>query len=153
MDIERMLAMMGGRATKENFAVLLELEQLSEQSNILYPHIREFIGMTGSEQYGIRVRGFRLLCKQARWDTEHIIDGNLDAVLEVLNDEKPTVVRQALAALHDVILYKKELHEAIRERVLAIDCFRYKDTMQGLILKDIQELLAAMEGITETEQL
>lgn len=145
MDIEMMLRMLNGKATKENFAALAELERCSEQSNVLYPYIRMFIEMIGSERYEIRVRGFRLLCKQAQWDTEHIIDENLDAVLTILEDEKPTVVRQALAALHGVLPYKKELHGAIRMHILGINCFRYKDTMQGLILKDMQSLLAAME--------
>ncbi len=145
MDIEIMMAKLHGKATKENYAALVELERCSEQSNVLYPYIGMFLEMIGSEKYEIRVRGFRLLCKQARWDTEHRIDENLDAALTILDDEKPTVVRQALAALHDVIPYKKELHEAIRARVSEMDCFRYKETMQGLILKDMQALLAALE--------
>ena len=145
MDIETMLSMQSGKATKENYAALVELEQCSEQSNVLYPYIGMFLEMIGSEKYEIRVRGFRLLCKQARWDTEHMIDENLDAVLTILKDEKPTVVRQALAALHGVLPYKKELHGVIRAHILEINCFQYKDTMQGLILKDIQSLLAAME--------
>lgn len=146
MDIEIMMLKLHGKATKENFAALEELERRSEQSNALYPYIRMFLEMIGSEKYEIRVRGFRLLCKQARWDTEHIIDENLGVILTVLNDEKPTVVRQALAALHDLVPYKKELHEAIWEKVSAIDCFRYRDTMQGLILKDMQSLLAAIKA-------
>lgn len=146
MDIEMMLMMLRGKATKENFAALEELERLSERSDVLYPHIMDFIEMTGSDQYGIRVRGFRLLCKQARWDSKHIIDENLDAALKVLHDEKPTVVRQSLAALHSLIPYKKNLHASIREHVQAIDCFRYKDSMQGLILQDMQKLLSALEA-------
>ena len=133
MDIEIMMAKLYGKATKENYAALVELERCSEQSNVLYPYIGLFLEMIGSEKYEIRVRGFRLLCKQARWDVEHRIDEHLDAVLAILEDEKPTVVRQALAALHDVLPYKKELHGAIREHILKINCFRYKDTMQGLI--------------------
>ena len=146
MEIEMMLIMLRGKATRENFSALEELERISEQSGVLYPYIMDFIEMTGSDQYGIRVRGFRLLCKHARWDEKLIIDENLDAALGILHDEKPTVVRQALAALHSLVPYKKNLYASIRERVQAIDCFRYQDSMQGLILQDIQKLLSALEA-------
>lgn len=65
--------------------------------------------------------------------------------LVILNDEKPTAVRQALAALGDVVPYKMELWDMIRERARDIDCSRYPDTMQGLIAGDIQTLLDLME--------
>ena len=77
--------------------------------------------MVGSEKYVIRVRGFRLLCKQAKWDTKNIINANLEIALVILNDDKPTAVRQALAALQAVVCYKKELKEIIKEKISSID--------------------------------
>lgn len=73
------------------------------------------------------------------------MDSKLDAVLSILNDKKPTAVRQALSALHDVAMYKTDLHALIREKVLKIDYRHYKDTMQGLIKKDIDALLKMMD--------
>lgn len=144
MDLDLMLDMLEDKDTSQAFETLKELELLSDDSNVLYPYIIRFIEMVSNEKYVVRVRGFRLFCKQAKWDTENIVNENLDSVLVILHDDKPTAVRQALAALKDVILYKKELRDIIKDRVLAIDYLRYKDTMHGLIAKDIQNLLDVM---------
>ena len=83
-------------------------------------------------------------CKQARWDEDGVIDRCLDRALAILEDEKPTAVRQALAALLDVVPYKRELWPAIRAQVEAMDLSRYQDSMAPLIQKDMQRLLEAM---------
>lgn len=145
MNIEDKVSMLEEKDTSEAFAVLKELEKISEDSNILYPYMDKFIEMAGSPKYVIRVRGFRLFCKQARWDIEYKIDENITTALKILNDEKPTAVRQALAALKDVVIYKKEMAEYVKEKVLAIDYLKYRDTMHNLIAKDIRELLSAMK--------
>ena len=75
-----------------------------------------------------------------------MIDRDLDRALAILEDEKPTAVRQALAALLDVVPYKRELWPAIRQRVEVMDLNRYKDSMAPLIQKDIQKLLDAMQA-------
>ena len=53
--------------------------------------------------------------------------------------------RQALAALQDVVPYKRELWTLIRQWAEAIDVTRYKDTMWGLLEKDVRELLNGMK--------
>lgn len=53
--------------------------------------------------------------------------------------------RQALAALQDVVPYKRELWPLIRQWAEAIDVTRYKDTMWGLLEKDVRELLNGMK--------
>lgn len=72
-----------------------------------------FLEMIDSNKYVIRVRGFRLLCKQAKWDSENKINEKIDKILSKLDDEKPTAVRLKLKAVHDVIIYKKDLNEKI----------------------------------------
>lgn len=66
------------------------------------------------------------------------------AALAILQDEKATAVRQALSALREVVPYKKELWEIVRQQALSIDCLRYQDTMHSLIARDIQALLEKM---------
>lgn len=63
-----------------------------------------------------------------------------DKMSVLLNDEKPTVVRQCLGALHEVVLYRPELSEKIYKAVKGIDLTRYKDSMAPLIKKDADEL-------------
>lgn len=145
MDQELTLSLLQDRNTKQAYGTLLELERISEISDELYPCTARFADMVGSDRYAVRVRGFRLFCKQARWDTEGVIDQHMDAALAILNDEKPTAVRQALAALSDAAPYKRELWDMIRDRVRNMDCSRYPDTMRGLIAKDIQTLLDLMK--------
>ena len=111
----------------------------------MYPFTEQFTEMVADKAWAIRCRGFRLFCKQARWDEDGVIDRCLDRALVILEDEKPTAVRQALAALLDVVPYKRELWPAIRQRVEAMDLTRYKDSMSPLIEKDIQRLLNAMQ--------
>ncbi|WP_434799388.1 hypothetical protein [Terrisporobacter vanillatitrophus] len=147
MDLNFMVSKLDSKDTSQAFEVLKELEKASDNSNLLYPYIYKFMKMIYSEKYVIRVRGFRLFCKQARWDIDNIINKNINDVLIILDDDKPTAVRQALAALQDVVIYKKELRDTIKERVLTIDYYRYKDTMHSLILKDIEKLMNVMEEI------
>ena len=152
MDLDYLLSMMEGKDTSKGFEALKELETISESTNALYLYMDKFIDMVKSKKYVIRVRGFRLFCKQARWDVDNVINQNIEEVLSILNDEKPTAVRQALSALKEVVLYKSELVDIIKERVLAIDYYKHKETMHSLIAKDIRELVEVMDKMKYVEE-
>ena len=140
------LSVLTAKDTKQAYGAFLELERLSEETDDLYHFTGQFAAMVSDEAWAVRCRGFRLFCKQARWDADGVIDRHLDRVLEILEDEKPTAVRQALAALLDVVPYKQELWPVIRRRLEIMDLSRYKDSMAPLIQKDIQTLLNAMQA-------
>lgn len=122
------------------YSVLIELEKTSEVSNILYPYINVFMDMVQSKNYYVKVRGFRLFCMQSRWDDKHFIDKNIDFVLDILNEERPTIIRQALEYLREIAIYKGELKEKLLEKVDNLDTAKFKDTMKDLIKKDIIKL-------------
>ena len=145
MDLELLLSALTAKDTKCAYDTLLELERLSDESDCLYPYTERFADMTEDRAYAVRCRGFRLFCRQARWDDGGVIDRCLDRALAILEDEKPTAVRQALAALLELVPYKRVLWPVIRARVEAMDLNRYRDTMAPLIEKDIRRLLDAME--------
>lgn len=145
-DFLPLISMLEDKDTSAAFKALKELEQLSDETEAIYTYIDKFIRMIGSEKYVIRVRGFRLFCKQARWDTENIIDENINAALNILNDDKPTAVRQALTALLDIIRYKPDLREAVKKAVSDINYLRYKETMHSLIAKDIKQVLGECDN-------
>lgn len=145
MEFTEALSLLADKDLPAAYAALKELEALCDTSDVLYPYIGKFIAMLDSEKYVVRVRGFRLFCKQAKWDKDNVIDRNLEAALFILQDEKPTAVRQALAALQEVVLYKKNLRGQIRSRVLAIDFLQYKDTMHSLLAKDVAALLEIID--------
>ena len=146
MDVNEQIASLYEKDTKLGYANLQALEALSAQEATLYPYTKEFIAMLKSDKYVVRVRGFRLLCLQAKCDSEGIIDGAINEILTALNDEKPTAVRQMLQYLGYLAPYKKPLHPAIRRAVLSIDLSRFKDTMMPLIEKDIGALLKELEA-------
>lgn len=152
MEIREKIELLYGKDTSKAYGVLKELEALSDREDSLYPFLDEFISMLDSDRYAVRVRGFRLLCKQAKWDSENRIDGAIGSVLAVLHDEKPTAVRQALQYLETVVPYKKALGGKIREAVLGIDAASYQDTMRPLIEKDIRRLVKVIDENSENER-
>ena len=140
MTVEDLLQALDRKDNTEAYQALLELERLSSDSNVLYPYTEKFAEMTESDRNVVRVRGVRLFCSQAKWDSGSMIDRFLDQVLSVLQDDRPTTVRQTLAALQDVVRYKPELRDKVIEAADKIDVSRYKDTMQGLLIGDIGRL-------------
>ncbi|MDY3281335.1 hypothetical protein [Dysosmobacter sp.] len=144
MDLELLLSTLTAKDTKQAYGALLELESLSRETDDLYPYTEHFADMVGDRAYAVRVRGFRLFCQQARWDTEGVVDRNLDRALAILEDEKPTAVRQALAALAELLPYKRELWPNLRQRLETMEPRRYRDTMAPLIEQDIRRLLEMM---------
>lgn len=145
MEISEKIKLLYEKDTKIAYANLKELELLSECGDSLYSYMDEFISMLKSDKYVIRVRGFRLLCKQAKWDKSNKINESIDNILKAVHDEKPTAVRQALQYLKYVVPYKKVLNKKIKEMALSINCLQFKDTMQPLIKKDIQSLVELIE--------
>lgn len=124
----------------KSYSVLIELEKLSEASNSVYPYINIFEDMMQSKNYYAKIRGFRLFCMQSRWDDNRYIDKNIDFALDILNDERPTIIRQALEYLREIAIYKGELKEKLSEKIDNLDTRKFKDTMTDLINKDIIKL-------------
>lgn len=117
----------------------------SADTDQYYKLFGNFIEMLNDNSSYVRTRGFCLACAQARWDNEGKISAAFDKMSELLHDRKPTVVRQCLRALHEVVLFRTELSDRICEAVKAIDPNIYKDSMAPLIRKDADELLKMLE--------
>lgn len=129
---------------EEAYQLLLLLEKESVGSNALYPCFEEFVQLTKSKSSFVQIRGFRLACAQAPWDTEGKLDRDLDQLLSLLDGGKPIAVRQCLAALGTVAEHKPALRERIRAKLDEMDLSRYKDTMAPLIQKDMDALRQRM---------
>lgn len=126
---------------KAAYQEFLEMEAISEVSNALYSYAKLFAEMASSNLYVLRVRGFRLLCRQAKWDIDSRLDNDIERSLEILNDSKPTAVRMALAVLPELLKHKPKLRDIIIEAVKSIDYLKYSESMQGLIEKDIKTII------------
>lgn len=117
----------------------------SAQSDKYLGMIPEFVKMLTDKSSYVRTRGFCLICNQARWADEGQIQDVFDKMSVLLYDDKPTVVRQSLGALHEVALYRPEMSDRILRAVSKIEPGRYKDSMSPLIEKDMKELLKVLE--------
>ena len=146
MELDLLLPMLTAKDTKQGYGAFLELERLSEESDDLYAYTEQFADMVSDRAWAVRCRGFRLFCKQARWDDDGVLDRCLDRALVILEDEKPTAVRQALAALLDVVPYKQEVWPVIRQRVEAMDTTRDEAAKGPLLQRGIHALLNTMQG-------
>lgn len=141
MNIDLLIEELFKKDTTASYKCLLELEEISDRENTVYTYFDTFLEMLDSEKSFIRVRGFRLICKNAKWDVNNKINKNINKILGELDDEKPTAVRQCLASLKYLIENKQKLKNNIKEKLLGINYLKYNDSMQGLIFKDVEENL------------
>lgn len=138
LELDNMIRKLEDKDDKVAYSNLLELEKFTEQSDAIYGYFDIFLEMLDNEKSFIRVRGFRLICKNAKWDKYNKIDDSIDKILQELNDEKPTSVRQCLKAIEEIIMYKPNLKYTIKEKLLKINYLNYKDSMPSLIFKDVE---------------
>ena len=103
--------------------------------------IPEFASMLEDDSSYVRTRFFILICNQARWANDGQIEEVYGRMKALLYDHKPTVVRQCLNALHEVVLFRPEMSNAIKRSLSKIDLSIYKESMAPLIKKDIDELM------------
>lgn len=125
----------------ENYKILLDLEIITTESNELYSYFDELISMLSNEKSFVRVRGFRLICALAKWDKENKINNNIDVILNELDDDIGTSVRQCLSKINLILIYKPELSDKIEEKLKSINISKHKETMQSLIKKDMDNIL------------
>lgn len=123
------------------YKTLLELETITAKSNELYDYFDDLLVMLNSEKTFIRVRGFRLICCLAKWDTEDKINQNIDIILRELEDEKGTSVRQCLEKLNLLLEHKPELANTVKTKINNLDLSQYKASIKSLIQKDIEHIL------------
>jgi len=91
---------------RKAYALFKEINAKSAESSEYYQYFDRFVALTSSENSYVRTRSFCLACAQARWDVQGKLAGAMDRMLSLLNDQKPIVVRQCLAALHEVAIYR-----------------------------------------------
>lgn len=122
------------------YAKVKEIVEASKLSNDYYQFFDDFSMLLNDSKSYIRTRGFILYCVQARWDDERIKKA-LPSMVKLFNDSKPTVVRQCLQAIKEVVIYLPDLCPDILKSLQSIDLFQYKDSMSPLIKKDIESVI------------
>ncbi len=119
--------------------IAIELETTG--SNEIYNYFDELLEMLKNEKSFVRVRAFRLICALAKWDIENKIEDNIDLILNELDDDTSTSVRQCLDKLNILLLYKPELSNQVEKKLKQLNISKYKESMQSLIKRDIESIL------------
>lgn len=145
MNGQEIIEALKDKDDKKAYNFAKEISARSADTDEYYALFDSFIGMLDDKSSYVRTRGFCLACAQAKWDNAGKIDAAFDKMSALLNDEKPTVVRQCLKALHEVALFRPELSDRICTAVNSIKLSNYKDSMSPLIKKDADELLKMLE--------
>ena len=127
MNKEEIFNIFYGKETWDIWRKFQEIESSIDESEMLYEYFDDIKKMLLDEKSYIKMRGFRIICKLS--------------LLQVLDDEKPTIVRLCLSSLNNLLLYKIDLSEKVENKLKNMNLLKYKDSMQPLIKKDIDCIL------------
>lgn len=143
--VEELLELLASRDNSQAYQALKALEEMSAESNCLYPHMDKFIAMASSGNSYVRTRGLALIAHNAKWDVDGKIDGIIDRYLEHITDEKPICARQCIKLLPLLAEAKPALAPKIVSALRDANVARYPDSMRPLVQKDIRDSLLAIE--------
>lgn len=138
--MENLIQKLQDQDHKKAYELTKMISALSAETDAYYSYFEDFLSLISAKSSYVRTRGFILCCAQARWDTEGKLEKYLPSMLVLLQDPKPTVIRQCLAALHEVVLFHPGLSETILTEIQRMDLRCYKESMVSLIQKDLYEL-------------
>ena len=138
--MEEILRKLTDRDDKTAYEFAKQLSVESTGSDRYLAMIPMFAELLQDKSSYVRTRAFILICNQARWANDGQLVAVFDQMCLLLNEPKPTVVRQCLSALREVVLFRPELSDKIENALTEIDVSKYKDSMSSLILKDVEEL-------------
>ena len=141
MNKEEIFNILYGKETWDIWRGFQEIESSIDKSEMLYEYFDDIKKMLLDEKSHIRMRGFRIICKLSKWDRDNKTNNAIESLLNVLDDEKPTIVRQCLASLNSLLLYKPDLSNKIESKLKNMNLLKYKDSMKPLIQKDIDCIL------------
>ena len=131
--------------TKAAYACFLRLKAESDAGNAVYRFWDDFAGMMENENSYVRTRGLLLIAENAKWDTDHKLDGVLPRYLEHVCDEKPITARQCIQALKSIGSARRELVPELRRALEHADTGKYNANMRPLIERDIAGVMKMME--------
>lgn len=147
MDIEETFRLLFDKKNHVAYEALKALQELSGESDRVYPYMDRFAEMLGSDNSYVRTRGLTLIAFNARWDTDNKIDELIDEYLRHITDPKPITARQCIKLLPMIARYKPELREDIVSALLRADVSIYGGSMRLLVSGDIQKALGDIRAL------
>lgn len=144
-NIDNIINDLTDKDDKKAYEKMKEIVSISKSSSTYYPYLDSFASLLNNNKSYVRTRAFILCCSQARWDNEGKLKQLLPSLMLLFHDSKPTVVRQCLNAVKEIIVFRPELSEPIKAELDHINLSFYKDSMANLIGSDITELRGLIE--------
>lgn len=141
MSKEELFKILYGKEKWEVYKNFKSIENEIMESNKYYEYIDDFFKMLDNENSHIKLRGFKLICKLAKYDEQDKIKSNIDLLLSVLDDDRPSIVRQCLSDINLLLLYIPQLSSKVERKLKNLNVSKYKDTMKPLIEKDIKAII------------
>ncbi len=137
VHIEDLVAQLTAKKPAEGYAAMKELQAISETSDAVYPYMARLIGMLGSDNSYVRTRGLMLIVANARWDTDYLIDENINQILSHITDPRPITARQFIQSLPALASAKPDLRADILAALDGADTLRYPLSMRPMVDGDI----------------
>lgn len=143
--MERVLTLLTAKDTKDALAAFKELEAKCLADPIYADTLEMFLPALTAESSCGRGRTFKFFAINARWDSRAVIENHLTEILGILDDSKTPTLRQCLPYLTYLAEAKPELIPIICEKLDSLKLDQYKVSMQGLIKRDIEQVLTEIK--------
>lgn len=134
-------------STVDGCNALKQLLAISKESDACYPYMGTFFNMLSHDNSYIRTRGLLLIVENAKWDKENTIDEGLDDILPHITDAKPITARQFIQSLPTLALAKPQMRATLLHHLSNAHTWRYPLSMRGLVERDIQKTIAAIQSM------
>lgn len=145
-DIAKTFEMLTAKDNNAAYKALRILQDLSEETDAVYPYMDQLGDMMDNGNSYIRTRALTLIAYNAKWDMDYKIDEMIDRYLRHTMDVKPITARQCIKLLPMIAKYKPDLEEHITAALHKVDVSRYACSMQPLLYKDIQKALSEIKN-------
>lgn len=146
-NIQELVSGLKDKNDKYAYQCLKQLELESLNSDAVYPYFDLFSAMLDDPNSYIRTRGILLIAANAKWDSDYKIDEIIDRLLKHIMDDKPITARQCIKSLPTIAKHKPDLKDDICNALRTANPQIYKNSMQSLVYKDIQDALKAISNV------
>ena len=129
---------------KDNALASRSLRKLEEQSRLtaeVYACLPQLLDMLSHPSAYVRMRALALIAENARWDEDDQLAAALPSYLACIADRKPTVARQCIRRLPEIVRSKPQLAAAVALALRSAAVDGYPESMRALVAGDIEYAL------------
>ncbi|WP_302951532.1 hypothetical protein [Holdemania filiformis] len=149
--IEAQIEELKNKDQKTAYQALKHLLAISETCAEVSYYFDKFVALLQDPQSYVRTRGLLLIAANARWVKEKTCAAALPFCLELIQDPKPITRRQCIQALPSLSAAHPSLKPSILAALTGAQIQDVPETMQRLIVKDIQKTMQAIQTQTVEE--